>query len=297
LRESTEKEAPLKTKIFVISLGLTIGSLICVQRLFAGDDIAIQLRLYQGFREAEPRQSDVVSAYSLEKIFSGNIFSEAEMSKEVKTLAKVFNLQKVKILMNASLVLKVEKGEKTAEVFVLNGRKLVLLLTKVAREKDMFAVEVKEKEDDAKPLLGTDIVVPEGKTATLGFADSEEKIFFLTLHRGPDQQSTDKDVQRLPKEGKGPKLIKKVSPVYPPEARQAGVEGTVILEATIDIQGKVTNVRVLKGENDLLNKAAIEAIKQWQYEPVIVEGKPMQFVFTVTVRFALNDKSNGQSWP
>ncbi len=295
MRESTEKEAPLKTKIFVICLGLTIGSLTCAQRLAAGDDIAIQLRLYQGFREAEPRQSDVVSAYALEKIFSGNIFSEAEISKEVKTLAKVFNLQKVKILMNASLVLKIEKGEKTAEVFVLNGRKLVLLLTKVAREKDMFTVEVKEKKEDAKPLLGTDIVVPEGKTATLGFADSEEKIFFLTLHRGPDQKSVDKDVQRLPKEGKGPRLIKKVNPVYPEEARKAGIEGTVILEATIDTQGKVTKVKVLRGENDLLNKAAIEALRQWEYEPIIVEGKPMQFAFTVTMRFTLHDKSKEQS--
>jgi TonB family protein len=285
----------LKTKILVVSLGLVVVSMIDPVGLFAGDDIAIQLRLYQGFREAESRQSDVVSAYSLEKIFSGNIFSEAEMSKEVKTLAKVFNLQKVKILMNASLVLKVEKGGKSAEVFVLNGRKLVLLLTKVAADKDMFAVEVKEKEEDVKPLLATDIVVPEGKTATLGFSDSEERIFFLTLHRGPDQKSTEKDVQRQPKEGKGPKLIKKVNAVYPPEARQAGIEGTVILEATIDIQGKVIKVRVLKGDNDLLNKAAIEALRQWEYEPFIVDGKPMPFNITVTMRFALDDKSKGQS--
>ncbi len=281
----------MKTKIFFISLGLIIVALTGAVSLAAGDDIAVQLRLYQGFREAEPRQSDVVSAYSLEKIFSGDIFSEAEISKEINTLAKVFNLQKVKTLMNASLVLKVEKGAKTAEVFVLNGRKLVLLLTKVAGEKDLFAVEVKEKEEAAKPLLATDIVVPEGKTATLGFSDSEEKIFFLTLHRGPDKKSADRDVQRLPKGGKGPKLIKKVDPVYPPEARQAGIEGTVILEATIDIQGKVTNIKVLKGENDLLNKAGIEALRQWEYEPAIVDGKPLQFVITITMRFALNGKS------
>jgi TonB family protein len=284
-------EAPLKTRIFFISLGLIIVALTGAGSLAPGDDIAVQLRLYQGFREAEPRQSDVVSAYSLEKIFSGDIFSEAEISKEIKTLAKVFNLQKVKILMNASLVLKVEKGGKTAEVFVLNGRKLVLLLTKVAGKKDLFAVEVKEKEEAAKPLLATDIVVPEGKTATLGFSDSEEKTFFLTLHRGPDKKSADKDVQRLPKEGKGAKLIKKVDPVYPPEARQAGTEGTVILEATIDTQGKVTKVKMLKGENDLLNKAAIEALQQWEYEPMIVDGKPLQFAITVTMRFTLNDKS------
>jgi TonB family protein len=289
------KEAPLKTKIFSISLGLILVALVGAGSLAAGVDLAVQLRLYQGFREAEPRQSDVVSAYSLEKTFSGDIFSEAEISKEIETLGKVFNLQKVKIMMNASLILKVENGGKTAEVFVLNGRKLVLLLTKVAGEKDVFAVEVKEKEEEPRPLLATDIVVPEGKTATLGFSDSEEKIFFLTLHRGPNQKSMAKDVQRLPKEGKGPKLIKKVDPVYPPEARQAGVEGTVILEAIIDVQGKVTNIKVLKGENDLLNKAACEALRQWEYEPILVDGKPMRFVFTVTMLFTLNDKSQEKS--
>lgn len=281
----------MKTKIFLISLGLIPIALAGAESIAAVDDIAIQLRLYQGFREVEPRQSDSVSAYSLEKIFSGDIFSEAEISKETKTLAKVFNLQKVKILMNARLVLKVEKGGKTAEVFVLNGHELVLLLTKVAGEEDIFAVEVKEKEEAAKPLLATDIMVPEGKIATLGFSDSEESIFFLTLHRGPDQKSTEKDVQRLPRKGKGPKLIKKVDPIYPPEAREAGVEGTVILEATIDIQGKVTNIRVLKGGNDPLNKAAMEALGQWEYEPLIVDGKPMRCVITVTTRFAPKDKS------
>jgi len=284
----------LKAKIFFISLELIIVVLNGAGSLAAGD-VTIQLRLYQGFREAEPRQSDVVSAYSLEKIFSGDIFSEAEISKETKILAKVFNLQKVEILMNAGLDLKVEKGGKTAEVFVLNGRRLVLLLTKVAEEKDIFAVEVKEKEETTKPLLSTDIVIPEGKTATLGFSDSEEKIFFLTLHRGPNQKSADKDVQRLPKKWKGPKLIKKVNPVYPPEARQAGVEGAVILEATIDIQGKVADIRVLKGDNDLLNKAAIEALGQWEYDPLIVDGKPMRFVITVTIRFSPDDKPEERS--
>lgn len=279
----------MKAKVFFIRLGLIIAALSGAGSLAAGDDITFQLRLYQGFREAEPRQSAVLSAYSLEKIFSGDIFSEAEISKETKTLAKIFNLQKINVLMSASLDLKVEKGGKTAEVFVLNGHRLVLLLTKVAGDKDIFAVEVKEKEDSTKPLLATDIIVPEGKTATLGFSDSEEKIFFLTLHRGANQKSTAREGQRLPKGGKGPKLIKKVNPVYPPEVKQAGVEGAVILEATVDIQGKVSNIKVLKGDNDLLNKAAVEALGQWEYEPLIVGGKPMQFVITVTVRFTPDD--------
>ena len=94
-------------------------------------------------------------------------------------------------------------------------------------------------------------------------------------------------------EGRGedvqaPKLIKKVNPIYPEEARKAGVEGVVVLEATIDIHGKVTKLKVLEGVNDLLNKAAIDAVKQWKYEPVIMDGNPVEVEFGVAIKFALD---------
>jgi TonB family protein len=86
-----------------------------------------------------------------------------------------------------------------------------------------------------------------------------------------------------------PKLIKKVEPVYPEEARKAGIEGPVVLEATIDAEGNVSQVKVLKGEHESLNKAAAEAVKQWKYEPAALKGKPMPVNFTVTVMFSLKD--------
>jgi protein TonB len=88
---------------------------------------------------------------------------------------------------------------------------------------------------------------------------------------------------------KPPKLIKKVEPIYPEVARQARVEGVVILEATTDIYGRVQRVRVLRSI-PLLDKAAIDAVKQWVYEPMVVDGDPKGVVFTVTVRFMLDDE-------
>ncbi len=84
-----------------------------------------------------------------------------------------------------------------------------------------------------------------------------------------------------------PRLIKKVDPVYPEEARQAGVEGTVILEVATDVNGRVAAVKVLRSV-PLLDQAAVEAVKQWVYEPVVIEGKPRPIVFTVTVSFKLH---------
>jgi TonB family protein len=85
---------------------------------------------------------------------------------------------------------------------------------------------------------------------------------------------------------KGPKLIKQVDPVYPPVARQSQVEGTVILEVTTDIYGRVRDIKILRSI-PLLDQAALDAVRQWVYEPPIINGKPISVTFTVTVTFTL----------
>lgn len=75
-----------------------------------------------------------------------------------------------------------------------------------------------------------------------------------------------------------------VEPVYPEIARRAGVTGVVILEAVIDPHGNVTDVNVLRSI-PLLDEAAIDAVRQWKYEPTLLNGVPVPIVMTVTVRF------------
>jgi len=85
---------------------------------------------------------------------------------------------------------------------------------------------------------------------------------------------------------KPPKLIKKVEPIYPEEAKKAKIQGTVILELTTDIYGRVKNAKVLESIPEL-DQAAIDAVKQWVYEPALIDGKPKGVIFTVTVTFHL----------
>jgi len=85
---------------------------------------------------------------------------------------------------------------------------------------------------------------------------------------------------------KPPKLIRRIEPDYPEIARQARVEGVVILEATTDVFGRVTGVRVLRSL-PLLDAAAVDAVRQWIYEPMVINGRPRPVTFTVTVRFIL----------
>ena len=83
-----------------------------------------------------------------------------------------------------------------------------------------------------------------------------------------------------------PALVKRVAPVYPPLAASAGVEGLVILEATVGRDGRVEELTVLRSVK-LLESAAIEAVRQWQYAPLLLNGKPERFILTVTVNFSL----------
>jgi len=85
---------------------------------------------------------------------------------------------------------------------------------------------------------------------------------------------------------KPPRLVKQVDPTYPEIARQARVEGIVILEAQTDIYGRVQNIKVLRSI-PLLDQAAIDAVRQWVYEPMVINGRPRGVIFTVTVRFTL----------
>jgi TonB family protein len=86
---------------------------------------------------------------------------------------------------------------------------------------------------------------------------------------------------------KPPKLIKKVDPVYPEEAKKQGIQGVVVIEATTDEQGNVIQTEILKSESSLLNQPAVDALRQWKYEPVYKEGKPVGITFTVTITFKL----------
>jgi periplasmic protein TonB len=83
---------------------------------------------------------------------------------------------------------------------------------------------------------------------------------------------------------KEPRVVRMTPPVYPPLASRARVSGTVILEATLTAQGTVEQIRVVDG-HPLLIEAAINCVKQWQYEPTYLNGVPVPVILTAKVHF------------
>jgi TonB family protein len=83
-----------------------------------------------------------------------------------------------------------------------------------------------------------------------------------------------------------PIQLRKINPVYPPIALSARVQGVVILEVSLGADGLVTDARVLRSI-PLLDQAALDAVRQWQYQPTLLNGVPTPIVMTVTVPFTL----------
>jgi protein TonB len=87
---------------------------------------------------------------------------------------------------------------------------------------------------------------------------------------------------------KAPGLTHRVEPLYPLIAQFSHVQGIVLLDAIVDANGLVQSVTVIKGHS-LLTAAAIDAVKQWQYAPLLLNGNPIPFELTVTLVFHLTE--------
>jgi len=82
-------------------------------------------------------------------------------------------------------------------------------------------------------------------------------------------------------------LIKRVQPKYPPAALAVRAQGAVQIEATINKEGNVTNLKVLSGD-PVLARAALEAVHQWRYKPYYLDGEPVEIQTQITVNFKAN---------
>jgi protein TonB len=84
------------------------------------------------------------------------------------------------------------------------------------------------------------------------------------------------------------KLTSHPDPVYPPLARQARIQGSVVLHAIISKEGRVEQLNVISG-HPLLIQAALDAIRQWRYSPTLLNGDPVEVDTTITVTFTMGN--------
>jgi TonB family protein len=94
---------------------------------------------------------------------------------------------------------------------------------------------------------------------------------------------------------KAPVLVNRVDPIYPELAKQSRLSGLVILEVVIDHTGNVTDVRVLKPLPFGLTESAVDAVKQWHFEPATLHGKAVDVIFNLTINFKLDNQDESEN--
>jgi periplasmic protein TonB len=83
-------------------------------------------------------------------------------------------------------------------------------------------------------------------------------------------------------------LIKKVTPAYPPLAKQARIQGTVQFTAVIGADGSIQSLQLVSG-HPLLAPSAQDAVKQWMYKPTLLNGSPVEVITQIDVNYTLSE--------
>ncbi len=148
---------------------------------------------------------------------------------------------------------------------------------------------------EAAPIAAPEGIAPErpappdtawqdeiSSSTVLGEIDPRVGVVTLPPAPPPPQQPV-----RVGGASRPPQRMRDVQPVYPPIAQAARVQGLGIIEATIGADGRITDTRVLRSI-PLLDQAAVDAVRQWQYTPTQLNGVPVPVIMTVTVTFTLS---------
>jgi len=108
-----------------------------------------------------------------------------------------------------------------------------------------------------------------------------------------EPESADESRRDVPAASKNPDitqpvLIRKVNPQYPKEAKNNKTRGVVVLNIIVNTDGKVDDVKAVENPDDNLTKAAIDAVRQWEFRPALnAQGQPVKVLSTITIRFEL----------
>jgi len=251
---------------------------------------ALNLRIFEGLRYAGAPPAKVVTSSFLRFLNYTSLEVESDETVE-RQVRQVFNLKDAKLLSEANLELGKDPAAKAFHIFRLDSREYLILVTRGRRsEQRQFHIEVYEQGAKEKAsLLDMEFAIPAKNAAVFGFEDTGGNPYFLAFSVLGSGFAPGGGAKGAGGESAPPKLVKSVEPVYPEIARQSKVQGVVILEATTDVYGRVAAVKVLRSI-PLLDQAAIDAVRQWEYEPAIVDGEPKPVTFTVAVRFDLKNE-------
>ncbi len=236
--------------------------------------------------------ASVTTSFHLASMVQRNLQVKFTTEAMLAELRKTFNAADVSLLASGDLHWAADGDPTVMQVVQIDGRDYAIGLTPLPKP---AAVNVKVAVVEKSPgerlenvLLDTEVVLPDGEVAMLGFRDLQERSFFIAFYVQGRDEEFGRGAVRLANE-KRPKIVRKVNPIYPDEAKKKGLQGVVTVEAVLGKDGRVKTARAVGSPEPLLAQAALDAVKKWEYEPYVSANGCREVLFTVTITFALRD--------
>jgi TonB family protein len=304
-----------RTKSILVFLRLL--SIACL-RSFADEDWIIETRLFKAAKLDSPAKSGspiVITTFSAPLMISSRRASpsaaaDLESVSAMKTeLAKIYQLKNVDYISSGQIVWD-GKREILNEAILLDGSLYPIDFSPKAQDGRMisFRIDMRRQsgQEMSERIINTEMSVRPNDPVVLGFPvnghsyflslqvkkQSDSEVREAAIRTGPkDEVPVSLDLYTLPQ----PKAT--IMPVYPEKCKKANIQGTVVLLVGTDKEGRVDIVRVLEKDHPDLAKAAVKAIGQWVYEPVVSKGKPIPAIFYMTVYFRLRPMDSPSETP
>lgn len=295
---------------------LVILILVCSVVLFPAEKhVEFRLRVYEGARQGTLTPPKFVTSSYIQPNFTVNIQTTSDLAEEMTQIKRVYNLQDIILLTEADLSIGIERtsihSDSNRHYIRLNGNTLMFFLQRKEDKSDSRYVVIFNEitEDKPKKIFEASILLQNVHSSIFGFEDRQGKPYFCSLRitgpvppppsppppplpLPPSYPKLEKELHELEKGAvkalstiNPPLLIEKVDPIYPEAARKDGLKGSVYMAVRTDEKGHVKRVLIIRSSNSIFNDAAVKAVMQWKYEPYYQDGKPVELVFSVSVRF------------
>ncbi len=141
-----------------------------------------------------------------------------------------------------------------------------------------------------KPIADSTVKAVRGGRAVVGGLDGDKAPYIFLVVEPEDPARSSKSTERLHKSAgvTVPRVLVKVQPKYPAEAKENRITGVVVLQLMIGLDGKVQDLKVIEYPDANLSKSAVEAVRQWTFEPARQDdGTPVPALCQITVNFQL----------
>lgn len=148
--------------------------------------------------------------------------------------------------------------------------------------------QIKERAEPAQPLQGVVGGVPGGVPGGVLGGTIGGVLSGVRGPLAPPKRAVPRGPIRVGGNVRPPQLIRKIQPMYPPLARETRTQGDVVIECVIDQAGDVRQMKLISG-HPLLVSAAMSAVREWKYQPTLLNGKPVAVEMSVTVHFSLGN--------